>query len=1076
MPSYSPPVISLSQALPSQSDAHQAASLHMNLENRSLVLLTRIGIVTSGLIPIPAAGSTIGSSMGHSLPGDSLARPVDPSHVLELSPSSHGADNLLSSQFLTGSNGISTAAGSNGIEVLLTALLLLNLGSLGRRMRSGSLFLTNSIWNDDAILVHLPLRTLGLGVLDMLHDGLEPTSNPGSLFLSPTLGPSLLGMANPTRNRSHTTTGAVLGGLGSMHGLDSSRLGLLPFLTSTKNDASLLLDNLVLNLSDTPGHGTRNRSQTYLGVTPTIPEMPMAGNTMMTMQGQKLLLAINSVNGHGVLQIQNLPQQNLAPNVAHGQQGNDGIFSLGGLFNQPYLQNDFDFSEVVITTNFENPSLGPTNTLLFDNVPQFVDAANMCQLLNNSTGAVAGMHGRGMLSVRVSSMASSKMALVECSSIEVAMALKANFNHLEIVPGIILYVAFARLADQSRPQNVSDSMLNGLNISHTGVQPIAEQNSTGRSKNNSPPSDGSGNTARNSTEPAPPKDLESSLVYTVSRLSMLQSIDLNKVKSLIRSTASFPKSKYQTNFGPLPNPIPLRQFDSPKLRELRKILENNERALQSGTRQASPESENDAKVMSQLELEDLSLAMLDELPELCHDHIGNTIVQKMFTVVESPLIKLMMVKEIAPFLTQLSIHKNGTWAIQKIINLCQEDFQQKQIITDSFKPYTVKLFNDQFGNYVLQCCLKFGTPFNDFIFEAMLDNFIEISSGRFGARCIRTILETANDPKSTSKNAISNEQVFLVASLIVEYANELVVNSNGSLLITWFLDTFSGCRGLESDHRYELLCEKFLPHLDKLCTHKLANLTIFKILNNRTDYRVKQLLMDAIFGSYSEFDENDLGIRPPSTLLEAILLENQEHNAGPLFIYKILSNPILSSLGDELKSACYQQFVINQVKRVLLEMNILNLQPYKKLVDEVGLSTTRLSRTSSARKNKRGNSRGNGKGHSPHHQAIQSHLQPGLLLPPPMGYMGPMNNANYSLFQPLGNLYPPGPHVAPMEMAGQPMMNQPGNMLYGSQQRFQQEMTVMQQLEQLSLSSAALGYTSNPGTPNAGPNQRGQFF
>lgn len=1064
---YSPPVISLSHALPSQPDPNRPASMSLNLETTGLVYLSRNHSNISGLIPIPTSASGSNSFMATSLPGESLARPMGLVNTLDFSPSSHAADSLLASQLLGGNGNPGVSAQQQGVEILLAALLLLNLGSLGRRMRSGSLFLTNSIWNDDSMLMHLPLHASCLGVLDMFQEGQDHNSNPGSLFLSPTLGPQL-GIANPTRNRSHTTTGAVHGGLGSMHGLEGSRLGLLPFMASAKNDASLLLDNLVLNLSDTPGLATRNRSQTYLGVTPSIPEIPMVRNPMMMMQGQKPFPPMNSVHNHGVAHSQPQGHPTLAPNMAHGPIAGEGMFPMGASFNQPILQNDFDFADVSITTDFENPSLGPTSTIVLDNVPHFVDAANLFQLLNNSTG---GMHGRGVLSVRVSSMPSSKMALVECSSIEVAMGLKANFNHLEIVPGIILYVAFARVSDQPKPQSTSDPLLNGQNLTQKRPLPPGIVSSNGTTSGNGSNSSG---LSMETQEAATPKDLESSLIFTVSRLSTIRSIDVNKIKSLILSISKFPKSKYQTNFGPLPEPIPIRQFDSPKLRELRKILENNERLLQNGTRQNSPGNETDGKIMSQLELEDLSLAMLDELPELCHDHIGNTIVQKIFSVIESPLIKLMMVKEIAPYLTQLSIHKNGTWAIQKIINLCQNDVQQKQIIANSLKPYTVKLFNDQFGNYVLQCCLKFGSPFNDFIFEAMLDNFTEISSGRFGARCIRTILETANDPKSTAENAVSNEQVFLVASLIVEHANELAVNSNGSLLITWFLDTFSGCRGLETNNKYEVLAGKFLPHLDKLCTHKLAHLTIFKILNNRADYRVKQLLMDAIFGPYNEFEEDDIGMRPPSTLLETILQENPEHNAGPLFIYKILSNPILLTLGDEFKSACYQQFVVNHVKRALLEMNILNLQPYKKLVDEVGLSSNRLNRSSSTRKNKRGNSRGSGKSHSPRHQPIQSHVPPGQVLPPPMGYMNQVNNGNYPIYQPMANLYATGGNMAPM--GGPAMMNPPNKMVYGSQQPSQHEMTVMQQLEQLSLSSAALGYTSNPVTPNGAGNQSGQFF
>ena len=49
---------------------------------------------------------------------------------------------------------------------------------------------------------------------------------------------------------------------------------------------------------------------------------------------------------------------------------------------------------------------------------------------------------------------------------------------------------------------------------------------------------------------------------------------------------------------------------------------------------------------------------------------------------------------------------------------------------------------------------------------------------------------------------MTNEQV--IGGLIIEFANELAVNSNGSLLITWYLDTFKDC-----DSKIELLMSKF---------------------------------------------------------------------------------------------------------------------------------------------------------------------------------------------------------------------------------------------------------------------------
>lgn len=1018
MVNLSPPAISLLSPRTEPHDGHHPGP-HAHADSP----FNKLSSLSARLIPIPKLSSSASPD----------AVPTDYLHpLLEHAQHAYSPLQLL----LVDSQVGSFAAHSAGIDIPHQPLLMLNAAgpgsATGRRVRSGSLFLTNSIWNDEALLMHSPLRALTNSVLDIFPENSLSGSNPGLVFLSPSLGAqaSLLGIANPTRNRSHTTSGPVH--LGGMHALDPARMAASPFLSAVPHDTSALFDNLMLNIPELPGLG-RNRSQTYSGATPTIPEVPMAGNPM------------------GVL---NYPSQPLNQRMFELQGQHIPEATPFAQMSQPFLQDDSNFTDLTITTNFENPSLGPTNTLLLDNVPQFVDAANLYQLLNSPTGMVStGYHLRGILSVRVSNTSTSKLALVVCPSVEVAMNIKATFNHLEIVPGIILYVAFAKLSEEPAKLPRSPALVAQKSSSHD----------SGRLSNESSNGSLNANTEKLDPPEITLQGISESLVNVVSRMAGNIPLDLRKVRSLISQATSFPKSSYQKSYGPLPEPIAVRQFDSPKLRELRKLLENNERAL-LGQQPQADEAGGSNKVMSQMELEDLALAMLDELPELSYDHIGNTIVQKLFTVIESPLIKLMMVKELAPYLTQLGIHKNGTWAIQKIINLCHEDYQQKVLIANSLKPFSVKLFNDQFGNYVLQCCLKFGSPFNDFIFETVLDNFLEISSGRFGARCIRTILETANDQKSAGTSAVSNEQLYLVASLIVEFANNLVTNNNGSLLITWFLDTFNG-RGASYDARYELLCDKFMPHLAKLCTHKLANLTIFKLLNNRSDYMVKQRLMDAIFGSFNEYADHD-GLRPSSKLLETILAENQEQNAGPLFVYKILSNPSLLSMGDEHMTQMYQQFVLNQVKRVLLEMNIVNVQPYKKLIDEVGLSGNRLNRSSSmGRKSKRGS--GSGRNGSKAHAAGHHQQMDGGMMPQQMSFNAPMGN--YGIYQNAAGME----GARDVEYGGYAPMNampmQPN--------QFHQDMAVMQQLEQLSLSSAAMGYGLNPGTPGQGNGaQRSMFF
>ena len=74
-------------------------------------------------------------------------------------------------------------------------------------------------------------------------------------------------------------------------------------------------------------------------------------------------------------------------------------------------------------------------------------------------------------------------------------------------------------------------------------------------------------------------------------------------------------------------------------------------------------------------------------------------------------------------------------------------------ICASIKPYVPALLLDQFGNYVVQCCLGLGPERNQFIFDAIVDNCWEIAQGRFGARAVRATLES---PHVTKRQQVIN--------------------------------------------------------------------------------------------------------------------------------------------------------------------------------------------------------------------------------------------------------------------------------------------------------------------------------
>jgi len=111
---------------------------------------------------------------------------------------------------------------------------------------------------------------------------------------------------------------------------------------------------------------------------------------------------------------------------------------------------------------------------------------------------------------------------------------------------------------------------------------------------------------------------------------------------------------FRNEIPPIPDPTPQRNYDAPKLRDIRKRIDN-------GT--CSPE-----------EIEHIAVDMLPEIAELSSDYLGNTVVQKLFENC-SEEVKTRMLLEIAPYLASIGVHKNGTWAAQKIIVVARTEDQ-----------------------------------------------------------------------------------------------------------------------------------------------------------------------------------------------------------------------------------------------------------------------------------------------------------------------------------------------------------------------------------------------------------------
>ncbi|KAG2199815.1 hypothetical protein INT47_009428, partial [Mucor saturninus] len=297
------------------------------------------------------------------------------------------------------------------------------------------------------------------------------------------------------------------------------------------------------------------------------------------------------------------------------------------------------------------------------------------------------------------------------------------------------------------------------------------------------------------------------------------------------------------------------------------------------------------------ELEVIAVECVDELVELCSDYIGNTVIQRLFERC-SEMTKSIMLEAVAPYLASIGVHKNGTWAAQKIIDTAKLP-AQIAIVCGHIKPYVPSLLLDQFGNYVVQCCLGLGPNRNQFIFDAIVDSCWEIAQGRFGARAVRATLE--------SPHVTKRQQKYVAASL-VQHALLLATNANGALLLIWLLDT-SGIPG-----RYRVLAPRLLPHLARLCTHKLASLTVLKLINQRQEPDARSSILEVLFFS------------PTTTVVDEIL-HDQVH--GVSLVQKILSSSYI-----DLRE---RQRIAERVKQLLCKLKLQHVQGYKRLMEEINM-------------------------------------------------------------------------------------------------------------------------------------------
>lgn len=334
---------------------------------------------------------------------------------------------------------------------------------------------------------------------------------------------------------------------------------------------------------------------------------------------------------------------------------------------------------------------------------------------------------------------------------------------------------------------------------------------------------------------------------------------------------------YYSYIPVLPERSQYRRFDSAGLKDIRKRL--------------------DGPYCDQAEIDQITTDLMEDCVMLSSDYIGNTIIQKLYDRA-SPHLRLAMLDRISPHLALIGTHKNGTWAAQKIIE-CSNTPEELSMISRNLAPYVPPLSADSYGNYLVSACLRFGPPYNSFVFDAMVDRVWDIAQTRFGARCMRTCLESEHTPSLHRKR---------IATAIILHSIPLATNPNGALLLTWLMDSS------ELPGRYGLLASRLASYVQHLCTHKLASLTVLRIVNQRDEPEASSVVLEAIFGS------------PQDAVLRDVLAD-QVH--GVHTIQKIVCGGFVEPADRSM--------VLSATKRVLEGMRVTSAYAYKRLLEECGL-------------------------------------------------------------------------------------------------------------------------------------------
>ncbi|KAI6153219.1 ARM repeat-containing protein [Pisolithus tinctorius] len=229
--------------------------------------------------------------------------------------------------------------------------------------------------------------------------------------------------------------------------------------------------------------------------------------------------------------------------------------------------------------------------------------------------------------------------------------------------------------------------------------------------------------------------------------------------------------------------------------------------------------------------------------DLMTDPFGNYLCQKLLEYSTDEQRNLIC-ESVAQDLVNISLNMHGTRAVQKMIDFLSTRRQIHSIIV-ALSLHVVVLIKDLNGNHVIQKCLNKLVPEdNQFIYNAVAANCVEVATHRHGCCVLQRCIDHASDHQRIQLvNEITYNALTLVQDPYGNYVVQYILDLNDNRFSDAVIRQFTG-------NVCALSVQKFSSNVIEKCIrvaeHSTRKIIIEELLNRS---RLEKLLRDS-YGNY----------------------------------------------------------------------------------------------------------------------------------------------------------------------------------------------------------------------------------